>query len=166
MTSPPEAPRPAEPAPAAGREPDAPEPDGRADEAGTTVIADLVVAKIAALAAREVGGVWGLGGTGRMVGALRERIPGTRLDDTQGVAVEVGSREAAVDLTLVAEYGVAIQELADAVRENVVAAVEGMTGLVVTEVNIAVADVRLPGDAREPDAESEPADPDPRPRVR
>lgn len=134
---------------------------------GTTSISELVVAKIAALAAREVGGVSGLGGNAaRMVGVLRDRIPGGRVDDTHGVVVEVGAREAAVDLTLVAEYGVAIHELADAVRENVVAAVEGMTGLAVTEVNIAVSDVRLPGDPRDGEAESDPSGPEPRPRVR
>lgn len=115
---------------------------------GRTTIADSVVQKIAGIAAREVSGVVNLGGgAARMVGAVRERIPGsTGVSAGQGVAVEVGERQAAVDLDLVAEYGVAIADLASAVRRNVIYSVERMTGLEVTEVNIAVDDVHLPGD--------------------
>ena len=60
-------------------------------EQGRTAIADTVVSKIAGIAAREISGVHDLGGgTARAVGALRERIPGSRTNLTQGVAVEVG----------------------------------------------------------------------------
>ena len=62
------------------------------------------------------------------------------------MSVEVGERQAAVDLDLVTEYGAPIAEIARAVRRNVIGAVEGMTGLQVTEVNIAVNDIHLPGD--------------------
>jgi uncharacterized alkaline shock family protein YloU len=113
-------------------------------EQGRTSIADTVVSKIAGIAAREISGVHDLGGgTARAVGALRERIPGSRTNMSQGVAVEVGEHQAAVDLDIVAEYGVAIADLANAIRRNVVDAVERMTGLEVTEVNITVHDVFL-----------------------
>lgn len=113
-------------------------------EQGKTSIADTVVSKIAGIAAREISGVHDLGGgTARAVGALRERIPGSRTNLSQGVAVEVGEHQAAVDLDIVAEYGVAIADLAAAIRRNVVDAVERMTGLEVTEVNITVHDVFL-----------------------
>jgi uncharacterized alkaline shock family protein YloU len=126
-----------------------------ASELGKTVIADQVVAKIAGIATREVEGVHQLGGTGsRAVGALRERIPGSRTNYGQGVSVEVGERQAAVDLDVVAEYGVAIADLAAGVRRNVIASVERMTGLEVTEVNLVVHDVHLPDDSDgEPEAE-------------
>jgi len=77
---------------------------------------------------------------------VRERIPGSTSTDTaaRGVAVEVGERQAAVDINLVVEYGVSIPDLADAVRRNVVSAVERMTGLEVTEVNVTVDDIHLP----------------------
>lgn len=111
---------------------------------GRTSIADSVVAKIAGVATRDVSGVHALGGgTARAVGAIRERIPGSRTNHGQGVSVEVGERQAAVDLELVAEYGVALADLAAAIRRNVIASVERMTGLDVTEVNIAVVDVHL-----------------------
>jgi uncharacterized alkaline shock family protein YloU len=113
-------------------------------EQGRTAIADTVVSKIAGIAAREISGVHDLGGgTARAVGALRERIPGSRTNLSQGVGVEVGEHQAAVDLDIVAEYGVAIADLAAAVRRNVVDQVERMTGLEVTEVNITVHDVFL-----------------------
>ncbi len=114
---------------------------------GRTSIADSVVAKIAGVATRDVSGVFALGGgASRAVGAIRERIPGSRTNHGQGVSVEVGERQTAVDVDLVAEYGVAIADLAAAIRRNVIASVERMTGLEVTEVNIAVTDVHLPSE--------------------
>jgi len=124
---------------------------------GKTTIADTVVSKIAGIATREVSGVHAVGGgTSRAVGALRERIPGARVNHSQGVAVEVGERQAAVDIDIVADYGVAIAELAAGIRRNVIAAVERMTGLQVTEVNIDVHDVFL-NDGEDDTAEDIPA---------
>ncbi len=118
---------------------------------GTTTIADTVVSKIAGIAAGEVSGVYALGGgAARALGTLRERIPGARTNHAQGVSVEVGETEAAVDLDLVAEYGVSITDLASGIRRNVISAVERMTGLRVVEVNVAVNDVHLPQDDPQP----------------
>ena len=120
---------------------------------GKTTIADTVVSKIAGIAAREVSGVYDLGGgASRVVGALRERIPGASLNHSQGVSVEVGEKQAAVDIDIVAEYGVSIADLATGLRRNVIAAIERMTGLEVTEVNVTVHDIHLAGeDADEAD---------------
>lgn len=112
---------------------------------GTTSIADTVVQKIAGLATREVPGVHDLGsGTARAIGALRERIPGASASAGQGVAVEVGEKQAAVDLQIVVEYGVAITDVSRSIRRNVITSIEQMTGLEVVEVNINVSDVYLP----------------------
>ncbi|MEU8895628.1 Asp23/Gls24 family envelope stress response protein [Nocardia sp. NPDC048505] len=117
---------------------------------GTTTIADSVVQKIAGMAAREVRGVHDLGGgTARAIGALRDRIPGASSSVGQGVSVEVGEKQAAVDLELVVEYGVAIAELAAAVRRNVITAIEQMTALEVVEVNINVNDVYIEDDTED-----------------
>ncbi|WP_367130489.1 Asp23/Gls24 family envelope stress response protein [Saccharothrix sp. HUAS TT1] len=119
-------------------------------EQGKTTIASSVVQKVAGIAAREISGVHALGGgVSRAFGALRERIPGAGTANTAGVAVEVGEKQAAVDLDIVVEYGVAIVELARAVRRNVIGSVERMTGLEVIEVNIAVNDIHLPEDDEE-----------------
>jgi uncharacterized alkaline shock family protein YloU len=82
----------------------------------------------------------------RAFGAIRERIPGggTGAANIAGVQVEVGEKQAAIDLDIVVEYGASIVELARAVRRNVITAVERMTGLEVIEVNIAVNDIHLP----------------------
>jgi len=119
-------------------------PSALVTEKGATSIEDGVVAKIAGLAAREVAGVFEMGaGTARAFGAVRG-IVGAERSVTQGVSVEVGERQAAVDLDLVVEYGSAIPEVSAAVRANVTSAIERMTGLEVTEVNIRIDDVHLP----------------------
>ncbi|MFI0466337.1 MULTISPECIES: Asp23/Gls24 family envelope stress response protein [Saccharopolyspora] len=113
---------------------------------GKTTIAASVVQKIAGIAAREISGVHAMGGgVSRAFGALRDRIPGgSGTSSTSGVQVEVGEKQAAVDLDIVVEYGASIVDLARAVRRNVITAVERMTGLEVIEVNIAVNDIHLP----------------------
>ncbi len=113
---------------------------------GKTSIADTAVRKIAGIATREVEGVHNLGtGGARAVGALRQRIPGSSgRNVAQGVGVEVGERQAAIDLDVIVDYGVSIVDIAQAIRGNVVSSVEGMTGLEVTEVNIAVDDIHIP----------------------
>lgn len=122
---------------------------------GRTTIADGVVEKIAGLAARDVVGVHAMGsGLSRTFGAVRDRVPGGGAKSvTRGVKAEVGEVQTALDLEIVVDYGVSISDVARAVRENVIAAVERMTGLEVVEVNIAVSDVKLP---EEEDDEPEP----------
>ncbi|RDG38367.1 Asp23/Gls24 family envelope stress response protein [Streptomyces corynorhini] len=114
---------------------------------GRTSIADVVVVKISGMAAREIPGVYDMGGgLSRTLGAVRDRVPGGRPNVGRGVKVEVGERQTAIDLDLVVEYGVAITDVARDVRENVIAAVERITGLEVVEVNVTVNDVHLPED--------------------
>jgi uncharacterized alkaline shock family protein YloU len=115
---------------------------------GHISVAEGVVQKIAGKACREVAGVHAMGTSGtRAFGALRERIPGSSGPSFgQGVGVEVGESEAAIDLDIVVEYGVGIAELGRSIQRNVKQAVERMTGLRVVEVNVSVDDVYLPGD--------------------
>ncbi|MFC4611550.1 Asp23/Gls24 family envelope stress response protein [Streptomyces maoxianensis] len=117
---------------------------------GRTTIADGVVEKIAGMAARDVVGVHAMGsGVSRAFGAARERVPGTSKSVSRGVKVEVGEVQTAIDLEIVIDYGVSITDVAGAVRESVISAVEWMTGLEVVEVNIAVSDVKLPDEEDE-----------------
>jgi len=112
---------------------------------GKTIIADTVVAKIAGAAAREIEGVHDLVpvGAGATIAGLAGRL--TRTDQrSTGVSVEVGMREAAVDLNMSVEYGVSIPQVAEAVRQNIMDRVRGMTGLIVKEVNINAADLYFP----------------------
>ncbi|HEV7882706.1 MAG TPA: Asp23/Gls24 family envelope stress response protein [Solirubrobacteraceae bacterium] len=115
-------------------------------EFGQTSIGEGVVSRVAGLAAREVPGVHDLGGgAARAIGSVTQKV-GLGDVRTQGVSVETGEKEAAVDLTLVIDYGESIPRTADAVRSQVIKRVEGITGLSVTEVNITVNDLYFPGD--------------------
>lgn len=120
---------------------------GLQTEKGQTTIADPVVTKVAGIAAREVAGVYRLGGgVARALGAVTQRLPVGGDSSGQGVSVEVGETEAAVDLTVVVEYGESIPNVASQIRENVIRRIEGICGLSVTEVNVAVNDLFMPGD--------------------
>jgi uncharacterized alkaline shock family protein YloU len=122
---------------------------------GNTTIADAVVTKVAGIAAREVRGVHELGGgAARALGGITRSV-GIGDERTQGVSVEVGEREAAVDLTVIVEYGESIPGVADAIRANVIKRIEGITGLAVTEVNVSVNDLYFPGDDQ-PQPQAEP----------
>lgn len=118
---------------------------GHHDVKGTTTIADSVVASIAGIATRDATGVYAMGSSfTRTIGAARDMM--ARSDDvTRGVQVEVGEKQTAVDVDVVVEYGFPITRTSDDIRKGVVEAVESMTGLEVTEVNIEVHDVHLPG---------------------
>ena len=113
---------------------------------GKITVAESVVQKIAGVACREISGVYAMGsGTTRAFGALRERIPGSSGPNVaQGVGVEVGETQAAVDLDIVIEYGVSVADVGRSIQRNVKQAIERMTGLDVVEVNVVVDDVHLP----------------------
>jgi uncharacterized alkaline shock family protein YloU len=117
-------------------------------EHGTTSISSSVVAKIAGLATQEIPGVQAMGKSmTRAVGSLRAKVPGGATSAvTQGVSVEVGERQAAIDIDIVAYYGESIVETASAIRQNVIDRIEGMTGLEVVEVNVSVDDLYIPSD--------------------
>src|ERR1039457_2150029 len=121
--------------------------DRLATDDGQISVAENVVQKIAGKACREIAGVHAMGtGSTRAFGAMRERIPGSSGPNVaQGVGVEVGDTEAAIDLDIVVEYGVSIADLGRSIQRNVKQAVERMTGLEVVEVNINVDDLYLPG---------------------
>jgi uncharacterized alkaline shock family protein YloU len=114
---------------------------------GKISVAQGVVQKIAGIACREISGVHAMGvSTSRAFGAVRERIPGSSGPNiAQGVGVEVGETQAAIDLDIVVEYGVSIAELGRSIQRNVKQAVERMTGLDVVEVNVSVDDLWMPG---------------------
>jgi uncharacterized alkaline shock family protein YloU len=125
-----------------------PEPkklDALHTEHGDTLIADQVVQKIAGIAAREVAGVHAMGSAaGRALTNLAQRIPGSKTNVAGGVSVAKGERQTAIDVSIVVEYGVAIAEVAEQIRQSIITGVEYATGLEVLEVNVSVTDVHLP----------------------
>ena len=107
---------------------------------GSIRIADEVVGIIAGLAATEIDGIAGM--SGGLVGGIAEMLG--KKNFAKGVKVEVGEREAAVDLYIIVKYGVRIPDVALSVQENVKQAIESITGLSVVEVNIHVQGVGFP----------------------
>ncbi len=117
------------------------------NDVGSIRIADEVVGIIAGLAATEVTGVAGM--SAGLVGGIAEMLGKKNL--SKGVKVEVGEREAAVDLYIIVEYGVRIPDVALRVQENVKRGIESMTGLDVVEVNIHVQGVGFALEGKEED---------------
>lgn len=114
-------------------------------DVGSVRIADEVVGVIAGMAATEIDGVAGM--SAGLVGGIAEMLGKKNL--AKGVKVEVGEREAAVDLFLIVEYGVRIPDVALKVQENVKRAIESMTGLDVVEVNVHVQGVGFAPEGKE-----------------
>ncbi|MCR5559222.1 Asp23/Gls24 family envelope stress response protein [Schwartzia sp. (in: firmicutes)] len=112
---------------------------------GAVRIADEVVSIIAGLAATEVDGIEGM--SGGLVGGIAEMLG--KKNFAKGVKVEVGEKEAAIDLYIIVKYGVRIPDVALTVQENVKQAIETMTGLAVVEVNIHVQGVGFPEEEKE-----------------
>mgnify|MGYP001152207885 CR=1 FL=1 len=109
------------------------------DKIGEVRIADEVVAIIAGLAATEVDGVDSMAGniTNELVGKLGMK------NLSKGVKVTVEESSVLVDITLNLKYGTQIPAVSAKVQDKVKSAIETMTGLSVTEVNIKVASVNV-----------------------
>jgi len=110
-----------------------------ADGKGSISYASDVIAIIAGLAATEIEGIAGM--SGGITAGIAELLGRKNL--TKGVKAELGAEEAAIDLNIVVDYGVAIHEVSKKVQENVKKAVENMTGLRVVEVNVLVQGVNI-----------------------
>lgn len=112
---------------------------------GSIRIADDVVKVIAGLAAMEIKGVAGM--SGGFAGGIAEMLGRKNL--SKGIKVEVGEKEAAIDLSVIIEYGVRIPDVAARIQESVKSAVERMTGLVVVEANVNVQGVAFASEIKE-----------------
>lgn len=108
-------------------------------------IAEEVVAKIAGIAASEVKGVYGM--NGGFVEGISEMLG--KKSFSKGVKVQVGEKDATIDLFIIVEYGCRIPDIAWEIQNRVKTSVENMTGLKVLEVNIHVQGVNLPKEVKE-----------------
>lgn len=99
---------------------------------------DKVIKKIAGIATDDIPGILTL--SGGLIGNLADRFRSTD-NKTKGIDAEVGTKQTALDLNVVCEYGKNIPDLFNTVVEKVSAAIKAMTGLEVIEVNMHVEDV-------------------------
>lgn len=98
---------------------------------------DKVIAKISRIAIDDLDGIL------QMKGNIFDSVAGrfSNEQSTAGVSVEVGEKEAAVDLQIILEYGKSAVRLFDRIQQVVKENVKAMTGLNVVEVNVNVVDV-------------------------
>lgn len=111
----------------------------REEKAGTVKIADDVVAMIAALAATEVEGVAAM--TGNLTNELLSRVGVKGL--SKGSRVDVSGKKVKAELAITMEYGYNIPATCQKVQARVKSAIENMTGLEVTDVNIRIAGINV-----------------------
>ncbi len=104
-------------------------------ESNEIKIADDVVAVIAGVAVSEVSGVAEM--AGGFAGGITEVLSGKK-NLAKGIKVEVGDKNAKIDVNIIVEYGVRIPDVAFEIQNRVKKAVETMTGLKVIEVNVNV----------------------------
>ena len=109
------------------------------DSMGSVKIADDVVAMIAALAATEVEGVSSM--VGNITHELMNKMGYKNI--ARGVKVEVYNKKVKVDISVNIEYGFNIPATGQKIQTKVQAAIESMTGLEVTDVNIRIAGVNM-----------------------
>ena len=114
-------------------------PDFERTDLGTIEIAPEVIEVIAGLATVEVDGVAGM--SGGLSSGIAELLGRKNL--SKGVKVEVGQREAAVDVSIIVQFGKKIPDVSTEIQRNVKRSIETMTGLTVVEVNVHVHDVHF-----------------------
>jgi len=107
-----------------------------------TIVSDVVIAKIAGIAAQDVEGVQIGGCATRTVGSFLASVGWD--GQPRGVSVQVVEKEAEIDLTMSVEYGRAIPQIIEEVRRNVIGSVENQVGHRVAKVDTTVNDVLLP----------------------
>ncbi len=125
-------------------------PDYERTDLGTIEIAPEVIEVIAGLATIEVDGVAGM--SGGLSSGIAELLGRKNL--SKGVKVEVGQREAAVDVSIIVQYGKRIPEVSSDIQTNVKRSIETMTGLTVVEVNVHVHVVHFKAGDKPGDEES------------
>jgi uncharacterized alkaline shock family protein YloU len=109
--------------------------EGIALQSNNIRIADDVVAVIAGVAVSEVQGVYEM--SGGFAGGISEVLSGKK-NLAKGIKVEVNDKSTKIDVNIIVEYGTRIPDVAFEIQNKVKKAVETMTGLTVTEVNVHV----------------------------
>jgi uncharacterized alkaline shock family protein YloU len=109
---------------------------------GTVQIADDVVAMITSLAASEVEGVYAM--AGNITNEMMSKVRMKKL--TRGVKVDILGEKVRVNLAVTMDYGYNIPGTSQKVQEKVKNAIENMTGLHCTDVNVRIAAINMKKD--------------------
>lgn len=121
-------------------------------ETNTIKISDDVVAVIAGKAVADAPGVFAM--AGGFAGGISEVLSGKK-NLSKGIKVDVGEKETKIDVNIIVDYGVRIPDIAFDIQNRVKSAVEGMTGLKVTAVNVHVQGVNTEANTEADGTDSE-----------
>lgn len=121
-------------------------------ETNTIKISDDVVAVIAGKAVADAPGVFAM--AGGFAGGISEVLSGKK-NLSKGIKVDVGEKETKIDVNIIVDYGVRIPDIAFDIQNRVKSAVEGMTGLKVTAVNVHVQGVNTEANTEADETDSE-----------
>jgi len=111
-------------------------------------ISSEVIAVIAGVVSSDLPGIAGM--SGGVVGGIAEKLG--RRDLTKGIKVRINEDKVAIDMNIIAAYGISIVEATDRLKKEVRSSVEKTTGLKVETVNINVIGIEVPHDQEEPEA--------------
>ena len=121
-------------------------------ETNTIKISDDVVAVIAGKAVADAPGVFAM--AGGFAGGISEVLSGKK-NLSKGIKVDVVEKETKIDVNIIVDYGVRIPDIAFDIQNRVKSAVEGMTGLKVTAVNVHVQGVNTEANTEADNTDSE-----------
>lgn len=113
--------------------------DVKVTPAGDLLYADKVIEKIVGYALENVDGL--LAVDGGFLSNLKNKVVTTD-DITDGINVEVGKKQVAVDLNIVVEYGKHVGTIFDTIKSVITTEIGRMTDLEVIEVNVTVVDIK------------------------
>ena len=117
----------------------------------TIKIANEAVATYAGIAVAEVPGVYGMAGS--VAGGITEALSGKK-NLAKGIKVDVGEKDAKIDVNIIVEYGARIPDVAFEIQTRVKKTIESMTGLKVVEVNVHVQGVHMVSDKEDKNEEN------------
>lgn len=113
-------------------------------ESGSIQISEEVISSIAAMAAQDVEGVYGLGS-----GAPNDLARLTKKAVARDIRVEISGEDAiSIDCYIVVLYGYSVVDVAKNVQEAVCSMVESTTGCKVSDVNVSIGGICLPKTAK------------------
>lgn len=109
------------------------------DVNGELTYDDKVIQKIIGIAMKEVDGLLTI--NGGFFSNMRDKLVNSD-NVAEGINTEVGKKQVAVDMDIVAEYGKDIDEVYENIKKLIVREVKTMTHLDVIEVNVNVIDIQ------------------------
>lgn len=112
-----------------------------AEALGDIRISDEVVANIAVIAATEIEGVASVVGNNKAT-EIKNKV-GMKNNYSKSVRIEMMDKIVSVDMAITVKYGFSLPAVGKAVQDRVIAAIENMTGLEVSDVNIRIAGIDI-----------------------